>query len=319
MALSDGDAFISGSIYSYQQAERMKDNWVMSDPTNVANLSAPQPGMIASDADDDALYHYGSSPAWHEILQDGVVFAGDIHLADGAQLIWGTDSDSSIQYEEATNDAVIWGIPVAAKRGVIICDMADIAVDFTGLITATADPNMFWVDLDNDSYMAIGYAGDDLPGIYSNRALYLQYAQAQDVKLWAGIGAGNPSLEISGWDANAAALDTYAILVGMDAGAGTRFTVGLDETMRAFVICDYGDIAADLALAVSDQPMLYIRKADGTPGVGLAEDLAGFFGAAPVAQPAHIVDAPGDTTANNATTINAILVALENLGLAASA
>ena len=33
----------------------------------------------------------------------------------------------------------------------------------------------------------------------------------------------------------------------------------------------------------------------------------------------HITDAPGDTTANNATTINAILVALENTGLLAAA
>jgi len=35
-------------------------------------------------------------------------------------------------------------------------------------------------------------------------------------------------------------------------------------------------------------------------------------------QQAHIADAPGDTTANNATTINAILVALENAGLLAT-
>lgn len=35
-------------------------------------------------------------------------------------------------------------------------------------------------------------------------------------------------------------------------------------------------------------------------------------------QQAHITDAPGDTAANNATTINAILVALENLGLLAT-
>lgn len=35
-------------------------------------------------------------------------------------------------------------------------------------------------------------------------------------------------------------------------------------------------------------------------------------------QQAHITDAPGDTAANNAVTINAILVALENLGLLAT-
>ena len=44
----------------------------------------------------------------------------------------------------------------------------------------------------------------------------------------------------------------------------------------------------------------------------------GFYNTTPVAQAAHIVDAPGDTAANNATTINAILVALENIGITAA-
>ena len=43
------------------------------------------------------------------------------------------------------------------------------------------------------------------------------------------------------------------------------------------------------------------------------------YGEAAVVQAAHITDAPGDTAANNATTINAILVALENFGITASA
>lgn len=38
----------------------------------------------------------------------------------------------------------------------------------------------------------------------------------------------------------------------------------------------------------------------------------------PVAQQAHIADAPGDSTANNATTINAIIDALEAYGLLAT-
>ena len=69
MALSDGDEFVSGSIYSFQQANRMKNHWVRSDPTNVANLSAPQPGMIV--VDEDAPYRLWvrtSAPAWSEII-----------------------------------------------------------------------------------------------------------------------------------------------------------------------------------------------------------------------------------------------------------
>lgn len=44
----------------------------------------------------------------------------------------------------------------------------------------------------------------------------------------------------------------------------------------------------------------------------------GFYNKAPTTQNIHIVDAPGDSTANNATTINAILAALETYGLLAT-
>ena len=84
-----------------------------------------------------------------------------------------------------------------------------------------------------------------------------------DVKFWENIGSGNPKLTISGWDSNAAALDTYSINAEMDAGGGTRLTIGLDETMRAMVICDYGDIAVDFGLGPSAYPILFIFDPDG--------------------------------------------------------
>lgn len=85
MALLDGDEFVSGSIYSFQQANRMKDHWVRSDPTNVANLSAPQPGMIVVDA--DAPYRVWvrtSAPAWSEIIHGDPAVGVSFFSAAGA-------------------------------------------------------------------------------------------------------------------------------------------------------------------------------------------------------------------------------------------
>ena len=57
---------------------------------------------------------------------------------------------------------------------------------------------------------------------------------------------------------------------------------------------------------------------DGAVLKGTYGGLLGFFAATPTGQNVHITDAPGDTTANNATTINAILTALETFGLLAT-
>ncbi len=54
MALIDGDEFVSGDILSYQQGNRLKDNWIQADPQ--ANLGNPQEGMIVNDSDDRRLY-----------------------------------------------------------------------------------------------------------------------------------------------------------------------------------------------------------------------------------------------------------------------
>lgn len=66
MGLIDGDAFVSGDILSFQQAERMRTNWIQSDPQT--NISNPQDGMAVVDSDDDKFYLYSGS-AYEEILQ----------------------------------------------------------------------------------------------------------------------------------------------------------------------------------------------------------------------------------------------------------
>jgi len=63
MAYSDGDDFISGAILSYQQANRIKNNW-----RAAAAVSNPSAGMLRSDSDDDYLYHRGAA-AWNLVYQ----------------------------------------------------------------------------------------------------------------------------------------------------------------------------------------------------------------------------------------------------------
>jgi len=80
MAYEDGDDFIDGAILSFQEANRIKDNFRGS-----GALANAQPGMLKSDSDDDKLYHEGAAGP-NEILQEGVIFGAPI-LADSASLL----------------------------------------------------------------------------------------------------------------------------------------------------------------------------------------------------------------------------------------
>ena len=103
--------------------------------------------------------------------------------------------------------------------------------------------------------------------------------QKGGIDMGGSITSGNPILKISGWDSHAGALDTYAILAGMDAGAGTRLTFGLDETMRAMVICDISDINADFGLSPSGNAALYIYGTDAASGIKIsANNIEGIAG-----------------------------------------
>lgn len=62
MTLAAGDLYVSGSILSYQQMNRIYTHF-----RGASAPSSPQGGGIHSDSDDNKLYHYGS--AWEEILQ----------------------------------------------------------------------------------------------------------------------------------------------------------------------------------------------------------------------------------------------------------
>ena len=87
-----------------------------------------------------------------------------------------------------------------------------------------------------------------------------------------GLGSGNPKFSISGWDAFASVLDTYPISAAMDAGAGTKLAIGLDETMRTMVICEAGDVDSDFSLVASADPVVSIRGATTSQYLSLKQD-----------------------------------------------
>lgn len=74
MGLIDGDDFVSGDIFSYQEANRIKNNWrAASAPSN------PQPGSLFSDSDNEKLYHRQAA-VYKELVQIDTQADGYIDL-----------------------------------------------------------------------------------------------------------------------------------------------------------------------------------------------------------------------------------------------
>ncbi len=221
-ALLLGADFILDDWFCVDLINNFKNHWRMSDPCT--NLTQVQPGMIVSDSDDEKLYHHQAA-ACFEIIQ------GDTPISDDLQIIGGDGSDSIlIPYEETTNDAVIWGLPIDPKRGLIFCDVADIGANFTGLITATGFPEINLVDLDLDSRIRLGFTADDKPTILLQSGAYYSLIQESQAE---GL-------------------------------AGADLRIGLDESNRTLIICDRGDINTDFGLIASADPTMYIYSTAGT-------------------------------------------------------
>jgi len=77
MPLIDGLDFISGDILSYQEANRLKNNF-----RGAGVPASIQPGMLFSDSDDDRLYHRGAA-AVEETLQETRSKYADPLFSDG--------------------------------------------------------------------------------------------------------------------------------------------------------------------------------------------------------------------------------------------
>lgn len=61
-----------------------------------------------------------------------------------------------------------------------------------------------------------------------------------------------------------------------ETGLGGRLTIGLDETARTMVICDYGDVDTDFGLSTSSDPKLYVYDNGASTRASLTKDTLEF-------------------------------------------
>ncbi|GAF68646.1 unnamed protein product, partial [marine sediment metagenome] len=187
-ANAEGYEAFCDDIYNY-----LKNSWRQVDPCSMAGLTA---GMVVSDEADNKLYHaiLESDCDCSEIVQTCVPVSDDKYVT------FGDTNYGEIGYN-TDNEALMLGIPVDPNLGLIICNITDILVDMTGLITAHTQPVVWFVDLDLDSYLGVGHQADDKPGIWAGGSLHIQYDGNGDVVLFQDGGDGvNRVLQIYGWN-----------------------------------------------------------------------------------------------------------------------
>ena len=109
MAFSDGDPFVSGSLYSFQQGNRMMQNYRgASVPSNL------QDGALWSDSDDDRLWHQGAS--LDEVFTEQTTLTWENLLANSGFGVW-SQSDASKGLATITYDAGSKGAGAAPSVG----------------------------------------------------------------------------------------------------------------------------------------------------------------------------------------------------------
>lgn len=179
MAFADGDDFVSGSILSFQQANRIKNHFRLATAP-----SSPVGGMIRSDSDDDKLHHYGT--AWEEVLQlsrssDVDPAFNDIQIAKSVLRenlignsgfgVW-SQSDASkglatITYDSGGNTALVVGETLTGNTSGATCKVISYTTasgtwaggDAAGVITVGACSHDFaWID--NETVTGSGAGAD---------------------------------------------------------------------------------------------------------------------------------------------------------------
>jgi len=80
MGYKEGEDLTVNFKYPFQHFNRIKNHWRQSDPKSA--LTDAQPGMIASDSDDEKLWHKrGDSVDWDEVLQEQGSYDAKPHFA----------------------------------------------------------------------------------------------------------------------------------------------------------------------------------------------------------------------------------------------
>lgn len=116
MTLAQGDPFVVGDIFSFQQAERMKDNWrAAAEPSN------PQAGSLWSDSVNEKLFHRQAA-AYKEILQVDTQIDGYVDLVLLSTLAAGGFGLRIDAYQDDTTGltGLLRGAYIQASNGDII-------------------------------------------------------------------------------------------------------------------------------------------------------------------------------------------------------
>lgn len=277
MTLADGDPFVVGDVFSFQQAERIKDNWrAAGAPSN------PQPGSLWSKSTNDKLFHRQTA-AYKEIVQVETQIDGYVDLVRLSTLAAGGFGLRIDAYQDDTTalTGLLRGAYIQASNGDIIS---------TGTIRA--------LELK---------ARAGRPGEVGNDVAVLEgLSISADAKVYDITTVMRGAEVILDGGAGASIVKAVGIRIANNFQADiATLCYGLEIYRDSF------DYDADIALSnggLIGGATGHLRITDdGTVKISL-------FGVTPVAQAAHIADSGGD----DAAVVNAILVALENLGLIAT-
>jgi len=264
MGLGDGDAFVSGSILSFQQANRIVQNW-----RGATAPSNPQAGSLFSDSDDEKLYHRQAS-AWKEIVQVDTSIAGYVDLVRISTLAAGGFGFRIDAYQDDTTGltGLLRGAYIQASNGDEVCTGTIRGLELKARAGRPGETGNNVAVLEGLSISADAKVYD-ITTVMRGAEVILDGGSGSTVTKAVGIRIAN------NFQADIATL-SYALEIYRDS-------------------FDYdADILLSLGGTIGGSSGDFRITDDGTLKFG-------FFGASPVAQAAHIANTAGDdATAVNA-------------------
>jgi hypothetical protein len=229
--------------YPFQHFNRMKNHWRVSDP--VTALFDAQPGMIASDPDDEKLWHFtGASPGSDEILQANFSHDSDVQFNE---IIAHGDVKTEAYNRKDTiiwNDCFDWGI--GTQRYQWTWDITSLNTSGNG--TNTIDTNPSHITL-TTSALGIG----DNEGTRTEFEVILRSRRNRSCVLME-LGQTANTQFYFGWNisgTNAIAGGGEYVLVWFDKSINNNWNIsvndgGGEDTYDSGVVADTDEIIHDI-------------------------------------------------------------------------
>lgn len=218
MGYKEGADLDPGFKYPAQHFNRIKNHWRQSDP--ISALFDAQPGMIASDSDDEKLYHItDTSPGYDEILQENFSYDAnptfnDLYLNGGILYVNETAAPTKL------DDGVV--IKHAANFGLLLKN-PNISHGVTGIIDD--DAYLGFQALDNNN------GGARFGGV-TETSIAFQILGIETTNDTTRSVAGTAAIELLGVKKSGASwgnVDANANIVAVQARRG-----GANETVAIF-------------------------------------------------------------------------------------